>query len=137
MTTKALSFKGPPQVAIAANAVTPNPGITGVQVWSTIENSILTWNGSIWVLAGGGTALSSVTVNVPSAKHKLADVIVTVPAALETSTVVPWLVPNEDWDADDLSGYYVMATAQNGTVTFTIISEGPIAGNFKIAYILG
>lgn len=48
MTTKQLSYKAPPQLAVAIGATTPNPGVNGVTIWSTIENSTLQWNGSNW-----------------------------------------------------------------------------------------
>lgn len=57
MATKQLSFKGPPQTAIASGATTPNPGINGVQVWSTVANDLLYWDSNSWepvVGSGGG-----------------------------------------------------------------------------------
>lgn len=54
MTTRQLSFKGPPQLAIAAGATSPNPGINGVTVWSTTENAILNWSSTSWELLGTG-----------------------------------------------------------------------------------
>ena len=56
MTTKQLSFKGPPSLAIAAGATTPDPGINGVQVWSTTENALVFWGSNSWELSGGGGA---------------------------------------------------------------------------------
>ena len=70
MTTRQLSFKGPPQLALAAGATTPNPGIFGVQVWSTTTNSILMWDGSTWSTLGSGeppTTLSYSLSNPPDA----------------------------------------------------------------------
>lgn len=52
MTTRQLGFKGPPQLSIAVGATTPNPGITGVEVWSTTANAMLQWTGSNWQRSG-------------------------------------------------------------------------------------
>lgn len=68
MTTKQLSFKGPPQLAIAAGATSPNPGINGVQVWSTTENALVFWDSTSWEVVGttisiGTTAPANPAVN--------------------------------------------------------------------------
>lgn len=65
MTTRQLSFKGPPQLAIAAGASTPNPGIAGVQIWSTTANSILVWDGDSWEAVGSGGAPTSDSILAP------------------------------------------------------------------------
>lgn len=49
MTTMLLGHECPPQVAVSANDTTPNPGIAGVNVWSTTEGRTLYWDGSKWV----------------------------------------------------------------------------------------
>lgn len=36
-------------MAVALNAVTPNPGVVGAEIWSTTTASKLVWNGSAWV----------------------------------------------------------------------------------------
>jgi hypothetical protein len=53
MTTKQLSFKAPPQLAIAVGATTPDPGINGVTVWSTTANALVHWDSNSWELVGG------------------------------------------------------------------------------------
>lgn len=57
MTTKQLSFKSTPQLAIAEADTTPNPGIPGVSVWSTTLSKLVYWTGSIWT-AGVGVTLT-------------------------------------------------------------------------------
>lgn len=54
MATKQLSFKGPPSLPIAEGATTPNPGIPGVQVWSSTLGRPVVWGGASWasVLTG-------------------------------------------------------------------------------------
>lgn len=56
MTTKTLSFKSLPQLAIAEGATTPNPGIAGVWVWSTTLSKPVIWTGSLWTAANLGAA---------------------------------------------------------------------------------
>lgn len=51
MATKQLNYKGPPSVAIAAGATTPNPGIVGVEIWSSTAGAKLYWNGNSWQLS--------------------------------------------------------------------------------------
>lgn len=53
MATKQLGFVGPPQMAITVGADTPNPGINGVQVWSTTANALVHWDSNSWELVGG------------------------------------------------------------------------------------
>lgn len=48
--------------------------------------------------------------------------------------VQAWLIPNADWDADELADYRVTATPGTGSVEFLISAPGPIGGTFDIAY---
>lgn len=59
MTTKLLSFKSLPQLAISEGATSPDPSIAGVQVWSTSLNKIVYWTGTIWTAgsSGGGSVV--------------------------------------------------------------------------------
>lgn len=59
MTTKLLSFKSLPQLSISEAATSPDPGIAGVQVWSTSLNKIVYWTGTIWTAgsSGGGSVV--------------------------------------------------------------------------------
>lgn len=73
MTTKTLSFKSLPNLAIAEGATTPNPGQTGVWAWSTTLVKPVFWNGTSWsagAAGGGGSGdvvgpVSSVDNNFP------------------------------------------------------------------------
>lgn len=67
MTTRQLSFKGPPQLAIAAGATTPNPGISGVTVWSTTLGSMVIWDGSTWELLSSSSSYTKLPdYNIPA-----------------------------------------------------------------------
>lgn len=48
MTTKQLGYQAPPSLVIAEGAITPNPGIVGVSVWSSSLSRLVTWNGTSW-----------------------------------------------------------------------------------------
>jgi hypothetical protein len=54
MTTKSLRFERPVQLAVALGATTPNPGETGVVIWSTTTSSLLVWTGTQWSGIGAG-----------------------------------------------------------------------------------
>lgn len=54
MAKQELGFVAPPSLAIAAGAITPNPGVAGVQVWSTTLAALVSWNGTSWNAAAGG-----------------------------------------------------------------------------------
>lgn len=49
-----LSFRGPPQLAVAENATTPT-GVLGAVIWSTTAGKKLEWDGSKWAGPGSGT----------------------------------------------------------------------------------
>lgn len=55
MTIKELVFKAPVSLAISAGDTTPDPGNTGVVVWSTALSANVYWNGSTWQTFGGAT----------------------------------------------------------------------------------
>lgn len=48
MTTKSLRYTSLPSLAISEGATTPNPGFTGVWVWSSTLAKPMYWNGSNW-----------------------------------------------------------------------------------------
>lgn len=48
MTTQAMGFVAPAQLAISEKAQSPDPGIPGVMIWSSSENKLLQWDGASW-----------------------------------------------------------------------------------------
>lgn len=54
MTTKTLSFKSLPSLAIAEGATTPNPGSPGVLAWSQTLTKPVFWNGTSWTVGYDG-----------------------------------------------------------------------------------
>lgn len=61
MTTKTLSFKTLPNLAIAEGATTPNAGSAGVWTWSTTLNRPVFWNGTLWTAGAAGAAAGANT----------------------------------------------------------------------------
>lgn len=58
MAQQALNYQQLLNLAVAENASTPDPGLTGVLAWSTTINAAVSWNGSNWNAvgaAGGGS----------------------------------------------------------------------------------
>jgi hypothetical protein len=51
-----------------------------------------------------------------------------------TSLINAWITPNEEWDADDLVGYSVIAEPKENTIDFHIFGTAPIVGKFNINY---
>lgn len=86
---------------------------------------------------GGGVSFSSATLNVAQALRFQAEGFVTDPAATVNSKVLCQLVPNADWDADDLAEFGVIGSAFDGQILFTITRPGPLVGDFSILYALG
>ena len=61
MTTKTLSFKSLPSLAIAEGDTSPNPGSAGVWAWSTTLSKPVYWTGSLWTAGSSGSG--SITYN--------------------------------------------------------------------------
>ena len=49
MATKSLRYESLPSAAISEGATTPDPGLSGVRVWSTTLSKVMVWDGSKWV----------------------------------------------------------------------------------------
>ncbi len=113
----------------------PSGGLTGQVLAKTSgADYAVSWqNGG----GGGGSSIQQVTVNIPTAKEKEATVTVTVPGVTNTAVISAFLVPTDEWDADELIDLAVSAQAGTDTITFLISRNGPIVGNFLIAYQIG
>ena len=62
MTRQALGYQAPVAYAISEGATAPNPGLPGVQVWSTTTNSLMVWGGATWNAIGGGGGGGAITL---------------------------------------------------------------------------
>lgn len=80
------------------------------------------------------TATATLTVNPAAFGH--VEVVVSDANATATRTCLASLVPNADFDADDLSDVSLLATCGSGTITFTLSREGPLVGTYAITYLI-
>lgn len=126
--------------AIAANATTPNPGITNAIVLSSTTGTFLRWTGTLWASMSTLTA-TQVEIDVGTTPVPDFDAVVTDAAASTGSKVfatVSWDAPTGK-DADDVSmdTYVVNADAGAGSITFRIAAhEGWLEGTYKIDYLI-
>ena len=81
-----------------------------------------------------GKIIQATNINFPVAKYSQAMANVAESTITAESFVSAWIVPNTEWDADDLVGYSVIATPQAGSIDFYIFCNGPIVGDFKLNY---
>jgi len=65
MATKSLRYEGLPEVAIVEGALTPDPGIPGVRVWSTSLSRVMFWDGSRWASLQPAITISSTPPTSP------------------------------------------------------------------------
>ena len=78
---------------------------------------------------------ASLTVNPAQYGH--AEVVVADAGATAASRVLVQLVPNADFDADDLADVGVTASCATGSITMTLHRDGPIVGTYTVTYLLG
>lgn len=101
------------------------------------KNSANSYDAS-WQTAGGSISISAgiyqQTVNIPTGEHKQAEVSIAFPGVLSSNVVSCFLVPNLEWDVDDLADLTVSGQAGTDAITFLISRNGPIVGDFLIAY---
>ena len=135
MTTKELAFKAPPALAVALGAVTPDPGVTGAVVWSTVTLSLLQWNGSSWVFPG--SVVKSVTLDfgsipVISKGFSFADALATTASKI----IMTAAATSDDLEMDGFSCAAYCAVA--GTVlAYVQALQGPVSGTRTFNYFLG
>jgi hypothetical protein len=82
----------------------------------------------------GATSGISVATGSIVTKNSNGEITTANPSATPTSLVIAQLQPNADFDADDLQEYSVSATPTAGSIVFTITNNGPVVGDFRIAY---
>lgn len=123
-------------VALDVKALFTRSLPTGGTVGQVLTKNSATPYDASWQNAGGSISagIYQQTVNVPTGKHKQAEVSIAFPGALSSNVVSCFLVPNLEWDADDLTDLTVSGQAGTDAITFLISRNGPIVGNFLIAY---
>lgn len=84
----------------------------------------------------GGLVVNSADVVVSSAAYDSTTVILARAGTLSTSAIQSWLVPNADFDVDDLIGVSVYVQAMTDSIAVTITENGPIVGTYTINYVV-
>lgn len=90
---------------------------------------------SAFLSGGGGATLYIASLTISPAQMLEASSSVSVAGVTAASKVFAQLVPNTDWDADDLAGYAVVATPGVDSITFALSGPGPIVGTFSVVYL--
>jgi len=116
----------------------PGSGNKGDMVVLAGDGHLYVHNGTAWVdhgaTGGGGGSIAQATLSVGAAVYGQADVSVAVGGVTSTSKVLAQLVPNAEWDADDLAEISVVPTPGAGVIVFSILRNGPIVGDFSVNY---
>jgi len=82
----------------------------------------------------GFIAHTIVTLNISPAKY-VECTINSIDAAVTSVNIIDaQLLLNDDHDLDDLADYQINAQANNGSIDFHLTAQGPIVGDFKVAY---
>jgi hypothetical protein len=97
-------------------------------------NGIFEADTSAYAPGAAGPASGVASINISPAKMFEASGSVAVAGVTAASKVIVQLVPNDDWDADDLAGYAVTALAKSGGIDLLISGPGPIVGTLKVNY---
>jgi hypothetical protein len=83
------------------------------------------------------TTPNKVQINIATAKFGVVEVNYPLIGINVSNYFVCQLLPNEDWDSDDLADFSISALALADAIVFTLSQDGPIVGQFDIAYIKG
>lgn len=95
-------------------------------------------NGTVQTTAAvsGGVLVQTVDVVVASVGYDSVTVNVNSVGMLDSSVIQSWLVPNADFDVDDLIGVSVYAESMTDSIAVTFIENGPIVGTYTINYVV-
>lgn len=129
MTTKTLSFKTLPNLAITEGATTPNAGSAGVWAWSTSLSKPVFWNGTTWSAGSSGgvaplTATGIATLDFgafPGSNE--AQVSVTGQTQISTSSKTQVKV-----SGDSTSGNHSPSDHQYAALFLGLTQSTPVAG---------
>lgn len=80
------------------------------------------------------TGSNTVTLTIMPAAFDEATINVVNANVISTQIIRSQLLPNNDFDLDDLNDYEIRAQAKDGSIDFYISADSPIVGNFKVAY---
>jgi hypothetical protein len=88
-------------------------------------------SGALAALARGTTSFT-----IAPAQYGHATATVSDAAATATQTCHAVLVPNVDFDADDLDDVTITGVPASGSILFTLSCNGPLVGLYAVSYIL-
>lgn len=81
-------------------------------------------------------ALGTANLVISPAQYGHAAVTVAHAGATATQTCLASLVPNADFDADDLADVTLVGVPASGSITFTVSRDGPLVGTYAVTYLL-
>ena len=98
-----------------------------------------TFDGAAWIdngAAGGGGAVVSarVTITPPPATRGQYTQSFAAPGVTPASNVFCSLVPNQNFDIDELDDLQIHAQPLTNSIRFTVTRRGPIGNNILVAY---
>ena len=118
-------------------AALPAAGTKGATCVLSTDGHLYTDNGTIWVDNGGGgasTTTATALFTVAPMQLGYAFSTVTNAAISAASKVICTLIPNGDFDGDDLEDMRITATPSAGAIEFCISCDGPIVGDITVVY---
>lgn len=83
-----------------------------------------------------GLRTGTASLAITPAQFRHATVTIADANATTGRTCHPHLIPNADFDADDLGEILVVAECGSGTITFTLTTAGPLVGTYAVTYLL-
>jgi len=98
---------------------------------------VVSGSGAVWTLdAAVRTLVGNASLSVTPAQWAHAVVSVADTNATPTRRCLAHLVPNADYDADDLADYDLTAECTSGAILFTLSRNGPLVGPYAVTYLL-
>ncbi len=133
-----IPFLSPLGVVVVAT-LPPSP-VKGSTVVLDTDGHLYTFDGSAWIDngaaggGGGGGTSTRVTLTPPAGTKGQYTQNVTIAGVTASSNLFCTLVPNDDFDADELEDLVLRVTPLAGSADFTILRDGPLGGNILAAY---
>ena len=81
-----------------------------------------------------GKIIKAANFNFAPAKYSQTTQSIVEPGITTESLINAWITPNDEWDADDLVSYSVIAEPKLNAIDFHIFGIAPIVGKFNINY---
>lgn len=145
---KSYQLSVPPTIAVSLNATTPVPDGKGAVLWSSVTNSLLTWNGTNWIsvsnnITSTSFSITQFTVDFGNLPVLTKTFVVSIPGLLTTNkvSVTASGIPTVTGMDDELEMNAFTCSAQcktNNNLTVTIHSLlGPVMQQFNFNLMIG